>query len=91
MFDLLPMDIITIINDWIIRSEYKYKHKKIVSQFTRQKILVLHTLAHKQRKPHHNYGTLQFYITTIYKWACILEKTPPIGIYMRPQLTKNKH
>ena len=30
-FDILPMNIITIIDDWIIRSEYKYKQKKIVS------------------------------------------------------------
>ena len=85
------MNIITLINDCIIRSKYKDKHTKIILIFTRQPFLVLCTLTHKHRKKCHNYGPFQFYGTVRYYWARSIDNMPPLGLYMKPILNKNKH
>ena len=91
LFDLLPMNIIIVVDYLIIRSKYKDKHTQIISQFTRQPFPVICTLAHKHRKPHHNYGPLQLYGTIIYKWDRSIDNMCPLGIYMKHVLTKNEH
>ena len=80
-FDILPINILTLIDDWIIRSEYKDEHNTIVLCFTCQKFSALCIFLHKQQKPHHNYGILQFYGTSRYKWSHSIDKTFPLGLY----------
>ena len=91
LFDLPPMNILTIINYCIISSSYKDKHKKIDSWFTFMKSPVFHTIVHNHQKPHHNYGLLQFYGMTRYEWSHRLDNTWTLGLYMKQLLIKNKH
>ena len=90
-FDIFPINIINLINNWIIRSEKLYTHKKIISQFTCQPFPIILTLAQKHRKPRHNCGSLQYYGTTRYKWAHSIDITCLLRLYMKQILTKNRH
>ena len=90
MFDIIPMNIIILIKNWIVSSEYKDKHIKIITRFTRQPFLVICKFAHKHQKPCHNYGTLQVYRTVRYEWARRIDNTHPLRLYMKPVLKKLK-
>ena len=91
LFDIPSKNIFAIIDDWITRSKYKYKNKKIVLQFTCENFPVFCAIAYEHRKPHQNYGPLMFYCMDRYEWDRRLEKAFPIGLYMKPVFTKNKY
>ena len=68
LFDLLPTDILKIINDWSISFKYNDKPITAVKGIVEKNPVPL-KLIYTELKPFHNFGPLKFYGTTRYEWA----------------------
>ena len=84
--DLLPMDVLDSIHNWIINLEYHDKHRTIISQIKIQGSPVLHTLLFEYWTSYHNFGPLNFYSSTRYEWAHRLSKKYPCGLRTKTTL-----
>ena len=88
-FDLLPMYVLGVIDNWIIFLKYHDKNKTILSWIKSQVSPVFCTLAFEYWKPYHNFGTLKLYVGTRYKWAHRLYKDSTCIIRTKSPLIKN--
>ena len=68
LFDLLPVEILSIINDWAISFEYNDKRIVVMNQIF-QKNPILYKPPYTKLKPFHNFIPLSFYDASIYGWA----------------------
>ena len=90
LFDLLPAEILSIIDDWSISFEYNYKHITFMNRII-QKNPVLRNLPCNKLKPFHNFIPLSIYSTIRYKWLHRHYKKHRIGYVPKTHFTKNTH
>ena len=88
LFDTLPVEILSIINDYAIRFEYNNKCIAVMHWII-QKNLVLFKLSYKRLKPFHDFGTLSFYGTARYEWSHKHYTKYHTGFGPESHLTKN--
>ena len=69
LFHTLPVEILSIIDDWVKIFEYNDKQISVINQIKIPKNSVLCKLTYTNLKPYHNFGPLSLYGTTRYEWA----------------------
>ena len=88
LFDTLPVEILSVIDNWAIRFEYNNKNIHVMNLII-QKNPVLCKPPYTKLKPFHNFDQLSFYDTTRKKWVHIHYKKYRTRFRPNAHLTKN--